>query len=111
MTKRQRQVYEFIREFTAEHHYSPSVREIAAAMHLSVSTIQHHLDNMKVAGVLASSPGTFRSITLVEQDSKAENEAGALLERISAFFADKNVCQREKDEFYSSVKILYGKQS
>ncbi len=48
LTRRQQQIYEFLREFIARHGYAPSLEEIAAHFGLSsVATIHEHLTNLE----------------------------------------------------------------
>ena len=65
LTPKQRQIYEFIQAFSAEHGYPPSVREIGAAVGLkSPSTVHFHLKGLEEAGILVKAEGKTRAITL-----------------------------------------------
>jgi repressor LexA len=64
LTPKQKQVYEYILAFTAEHGYSPSIREISLAVGLkSPSTVHFHLKGLLKAGVILQEPGKTRTIT------------------------------------------------
>ena len=53
LTPKQQKIYDYILDFTAEHGYPPSVREIGAAVGLkSPSTVHFHLKGLEVAGVI-----------------------------------------------------------
>lgn len=53
LTKRQKQVLDFLAEFIAENHYSPSFEEIAKSMNLSsVATVHKHLQVLQEKGYL-----------------------------------------------------------
>ncbi len=53
LTKRQKQVLDFLAEFIAENHYSPSFEEIARNMNLSsVATVHKHLQVLQEKGYL-----------------------------------------------------------
>ncbi|MEK3973747.1 LexA family protein [Psychrobacillus sp. FSL K6-1267] len=53
MTKRQREIYEYIKTFISEHHYSPTIREITKALGLkSSSTVHGHLETMRKKGYI-----------------------------------------------------------
>jgi len=63
LTKRQREVLDFIRSFQTEHGYSPSLEEIAAHLGLSaVSTVHEHVANLVRKGFLRREWNRARSI-------------------------------------------------
>ncbi len=63
LTKRQRQVYDFIREFVDEKGYSPSLEEIGAAFGLSsVATVHKHVHHLVEKGFLTKSWNRSRSV-------------------------------------------------
>lgn len=66
MGKRQRQIYDFIKEFLRKHNYPPTIREIASAVGLnSSSTVHSHLNAMREKGYIdfiASRPRTIHII-------------------------------------------------
>ena len=78
LTPKQQQIYAFIRSFTAEKGYPPSVREIGTAVGLrSSSTVHFHLKGLEEAGVLVKAEGKTRAITLADTPHPvAEEEHG-----------------------------------
>ena len=65
LTKRQKQVLEFLAEFVAENHYSPSFEEIARALDLSsVATIHRHLQVLQEKGYLNRSYNRSRTLEI-----------------------------------------------
>ena len=61
------QILEFIREFCAEHGFSPTIREIGRGVGLqSTSTVAGYLNRMTRDGLITSIPGTPRSIQTAE---------------------------------------------
>ena len=65
LTRKQKEIYEFILAFTSEHGYPPSVREIGAAVGLkSPSTVHFHMKGLEEAGVIAKAEGKTRAISL-----------------------------------------------
>lgn len=65
LTRKQQQIYNFILEFTAQHGYPPSVREIGTAMGLkSPSTVHFHMKGLEQAGVIIKAEGKTRAISL-----------------------------------------------
>ena len=72
-TKKQTALLEFIAEFTEEHGYSPSYREIMHAMQLrSVSAVAEHIENCVAAGLLRKTPKSARSLEVVKQKTHDE---------------------------------------
>ncbi|MEA1963426.1 MAG: transcriptional repressor LexA [Patescibacteria group bacterium] len=69
LTKRQREILDFVTEFMEEQGYSPSIREIGKHFQLSSpATIHSHLENLKSKGFLKNSFNEARSIELVSAD-------------------------------------------
>ena len=53
LTRRQREVFEFIRNFIDEHGYSPSLEEVAKGLDLSsLATVHKHLTNLSDKGMI-----------------------------------------------------------
>lgn len=66
LTKRQRQILDFVTDFMNKHGYAPSIREIGEHFKLnSPATIHVHLENLKVKGFLKTSYNEARSIELL----------------------------------------------
>lgn len=81
LTAKQQVIYDYVRSFTAENGYPPSVREIAAAVGLkSPSTVHFHLKALEEAGVINRGTGKTRAITPVH--SPLPEEAAPALNRI-----------------------------
>lgn len=67
LTKRQRQILDFITEFLNEKGFAPSLREIGDNFDLnSPATIHTHLENLRQKGFLKTSYNEARSIELVK---------------------------------------------
>ena len=71
-TKKQTILLKFIDQYTEEHNYSPSYREIMRAMDLSsVSAVAEHINNCVSAGFLKKVPNAARSLKVIPiQDYK-----------------------------------------
>ena len=70
LTRRQREVYDFIREFLAERGYSPSLEEIGARFGLSsVATVHKHIQHLVEKGYLRKAWNRSRSVEPVEPPS------------------------------------------
>jgi len=67
LTRRQRQVLDFIREATRRDGYPPTVREICTRLDLSSpSTVHAHLANLERLGYLRRDPSKPRALELTE---------------------------------------------
>ena len=65
LTPKQQRIYDFIRTFTRQMGYPPTVREIGQHVGVrSPSTVKYHLDHLRQAGLLQWDGGKTRSITL-----------------------------------------------
>ena len=66
ITKRQRQVYDFIAEFVQKNQYSPSFEEIGDGLGLSsLATVHKHVSNLEKKGLLSRDYNRSRSIDLL----------------------------------------------
>jgi repressor LexA len=66
ITKRQRQMYDFISDFVQKHSYSPSFEEIGEGMGLSsLATVHKHVSNLEKKGLLTRDYNRSRSIDLL----------------------------------------------
>ena len=66
ITRRQRQLYDFISEFVQKNGYSPSYEEIRVALGLnSLATVHKHVSNLEKKGLLTRDYNRSRSIDLL----------------------------------------------
>ena len=66
ITRRQRQVYDYISEFVQKHGYSPSFEEIGKGLGLSsLATVHKHISNLEKKGLLTRDYNRSRSIDLL----------------------------------------------
>lgn len=66
ITRRQREVYDFISRFVAENGYSPSFDEIGKGLKLnSLATVHKHITNLEKKGLLTRDYNRSRSIDLL----------------------------------------------
>ena len=66
LTRRQREVFDFIREFIGRNAYSPSLEEIAQGMKLSsLATVHKHLSNLAGKGIIKRHWNRGRGIEIV----------------------------------------------
>ena len=75
LTKKQKQILDYIEEFQEDHGYSPSYREIASRFNLSsVATVFQHVKNLERRGFVRINENEARSIELVTQSQPTSNE-------------------------------------
>src|SRR5215813_403518 len=66
ITKRQREVYDFISEFVQRNNYTPSYQEIGNGLGLSsLATVHKHISNLEKKGLLNRDYNRSRSIDLL----------------------------------------------
>jgi len=66
ITKRQRQVYDFIADFVQRNNYTPSFQEIGDGLGLSsLATVHKHISNLEKKGLLNRDYNRSRSIDLL----------------------------------------------
>src|SRR6266496_3008706 len=66
LTKRQRQIYDFIADFVRENGYSPSFEEIGAGLGLSsLATVHKHINNLEAKKLLRRDYNRSRSIDVL----------------------------------------------
>ncbi len=72
LTRRQREIYDFIREFVDEQGYSPSLEEIGSAFGLkSVATVHKHVQHLVEKGYLRKAWNRSRSVEPMDDDRGA----------------------------------------
>lgn len=72
VTKRQKEVLQFVSNFIERRGYAPSLEEIARALRLSsVSTVHKHLGNLQRKGLLAREWNRSRSLVVTPPPAKA----------------------------------------
>lgn len=78
LTRRQRQIYDFISEFVHRNGYSPSFEEIGAGMGLSsLATVHKHISNLETKGMLRRDYNRSRSIDLLAPKTRSKQAVPA----------------------------------
>lgn len=68
LTKRQQEIFDFIKRYSAKYGYPPTVRDIGKAVGLaSSSTVHAHLSNLEKIGLLRRDPSKPRAIELFDR--------------------------------------------
>ena len=76
LTKRQQEIFDFIRKHSAKHGYPPTVRDIGKAIGLtSSSTVHAHLSNLEKIGLLKRDPSKPRAIEIMVDRAKKAADA------------------------------------
>ena len=77
LTRRQRQVYDFLVRFVDEHGYSPSFEEIGEGLGLSsLATVHKHVSNLESKGLLKRDYNRSRSIDLLKPRGRLRQALG-----------------------------------
>ena len=78
LTKRQQEIFDFIKRYSSSHGYPPTVRDIGKAIGLtSSSTVHAHLANLEKLGLLRRDPTRPRAIEiLVDKAKKVVGDGG-----------------------------------
>ena len=76
LTKRQQEIFDFIKKYSAKYGYPPTVRDIGKAIGLtSSSTVHAHLSNLEKIGLLRRDPTKPRAIELLVDRAKKAADA------------------------------------
>jgi repressor LexA len=108
LTKRQQEIFDFIKRYSARHGYPPTVRDIGKAIGLtSSSTVHTHLANLEKIGLLKRDPTKPRAIeVLVDRARKATAPRGLPL--VGSVAAGTPILAEENVEEYLEVPQLAG---
>src|SRR5206468_8160831 len=76
LTKRQQEIFDFIKRYSAKYGYPPTVRDIGKAVGLaSSSTVHAHLANLERIWLLRRDPTKPRAIELLDRAAAAVESA------------------------------------
>ncbi|MGH2954646.1 MAG: transcriptional repressor LexA [Solirubrobacterales bacterium] len=108
LTKRQKEIFDFIGKYASKHGYPPTVREIGKAIGLhSSSTVHAHLANLEKIGLLRRDPTKPRAIELlVDRAKKVMGPSGLPL--VGEVAAGEPVLAEERIEDYLEVPDVIG---
>jgi repressor LexA len=111
LTKRQQEIFDFIKRYSSRHGYPPTVRDIGKAVGLaSSSTVHQHLANLEKIGLLRRDPSKPRAIELLD---RAVQEVRNIvrpdgLPVVGSVAAGQPLLAEENIEEYVSVPELAG---
>src|SRR4051794_2144983 len=81
LTKRQQEIFDFIKRYSAKYGYPPTVRDIGKAVGLaSSSTVHAHLANLERLGMLRRDPTKPRAIELLD---RVKGDVGGAVETVA----------------------------
>jgi len=112
LTKRQQEIFEFIKSYSSQHGYPPTVRDIGRAIGLtSSSTVHAHLANLEKLGLLRRDPSKPRAIEMLDKAvDAAKNVIGGQsgLPLVGHVAAGQPILAEENIEDYVHVPGLAG---
>ena len=109
MTKRQQEIFTFIKRYASKYGYPPTVREIGKAVGLaSSSTVHAHLANLEKYGVLRRDPTKPRAIELLFDKAKRAVTPEGSLPLVGRVAAGQPVLAEENIEDYVHVPSVAG---
>ena len=87
LTKRQRQILDYLNGYSAEHGYAPSFEEIAEEFNYnSLATVHEHLSNLERKGYIKRSYNESRAIEILPSDVTPRSVELPLLGAVAAGF-------------------------
>ncbi|MDP9376408.1 MAG: transcriptional repressor LexA [Actinomycetota bacterium] len=111
LTKRQQEIFDYVKQYAADHGYPPTVRDIGKAVGLtSSSTVHAHLANLEKAGLLRRDPTKPRAIELFDRATESLKAAVKPigLPLVGQVAAGQPILAEENIEEYVEVPQLAG---
>jgi repressor LexA len=112
LTKRQQEIFDFIKKYSARYGYPPTVRDIGKAVGLaSSSTVHAHLANLEKVGMLRRDPTKPRAIELLDKAvgaAKSVVTGGGGLPLVGHVAAGQPILAEENIEDYVQVPAIAG---
>jgi repressor LexA len=108
LTKRQQEIFDYVKRYVSEHGYPPTVRDIGKAIGLaSSSTVHAHLANLEKLGMLRRDPTKPRAIEVLK-DKARDVVTPAGLPVVGQVAAGQPVLADENIEEYVPVPGIAG---
>jgi repressor LexA len=109
LTKRQKEIFDFIGKYAAKTGYPPTVREIGKAVGLhSSSTVHAHLANLEKLGLVKRDPSKPRAIELLFDKAKRTISPGHGLPLVGQVAAGTPILAEENIEEYLEIPDVIG---
>jgi repressor LexA len=108
LTKRQQEIFDYIKRYSAQHGYPPTVRDIGRAIGLtSSSTVHTHLGNLEKLGLIRRDPTKPRALELlVDKAKQAMAPSGVPL--VGRVAAGRPILAEENIEDYVELPPIAG---
>jgi repressor LexA len=115
ITRRQRQVYDYISRFVTEKGYSPSFEEIGDGLGLSsLATVHKHISNLEKKGLLTRDYNKSRSIDLLPPKGRLKQamsvNTGVVLPLVGRIAAGQPIEAAENPETISLADFVRSKE-
>jgi repressor LexA len=108
LTKRQQEIFDYIKRYGSQHGYPPTVRDIGKAIGLtSSSTVHAHLANLEKLGLVKRDPTKPRALEVLV-DKAREAVSGGGLPLVGQVAAGSPVLAEENIEEYVTVPEIAG---
>jgi repressor LexA len=108
LTKRQQEIFDYIKRYGSQHGYPPTVRDIGKAIGLtSSSTVHAHLANLEKLGLVKRDPTKPRALEVLV-DKAREAVTGGGLPLVGQVAAGSPVLAEENIEEYVPVPEIAG---
>src|SRR5215213_5497667 len=109
LTKRQQEIFDYVKRYAGDHGYPPTVRDIGKAIGLtSSSTVHAHLANLEKLGLLRRDPTKPRALELLGQAAKKVVPGPSGLPVVGRVAAGAPVLAEENIEEYVDVPEIAG---
>jgi len=110
LTKRQQEIFDFIKRYSSSHGYPPTVRDIGKAIGLtSSSTVHAHLANLEKLGLLRRDPTRPRAIeVLVDKAKRVVGDGESGLPLVGSVAAGQPVLAEQNIEDYVEIPPIAG---
>jgi repressor LexA len=96
LTRKQREILDFVDEFATAHGYAPSFEEIAERFqYASLATVHEHLENLKAKGYIRKGYNSSRSIEVVPTEIRVAAMPLRLLGHVAAGAPIEAIDQQE----------------
>ncbi|HJU86575.1 MAG TPA: transcriptional repressor LexA [Gemmatimonadota bacterium] len=110
LTRRQREIYDYLAEFIEANGYAPSLEEIAARFGLSsVATVHEHLENLAEKGAVRRDPHRSRAIELTDGGGRGARESAVLLPLVGRVAAGQPLEAVPDDETLAVPESMLGR--
>jgi repressor LexA len=107
LTKRQQEIFDYIKRYSAQHGYPPTVRDIGKAIGLtSSSTVHTHLSNLEKLGLIRRDPTKPRALELLAKAKQVVAPKG--LPVVGRVAAGQPVLAEENVEDYVDLPPIAG---